>query len=90
MRRSSTGRKIRQPTLKLGIRMIRAAAWPAGEITIGRSKAMTRDPKVGLIFSHFIPRDEATGVDPNDPGRRYGKCSLRSPARVAAQFTLYR
>lgn len=27
---------------------------------------MTRDPQVDLIFSHFIPRYEATGVDPND------------------------
>jgi hypothetical protein len=27
---------------------------------------MQRDPQVDLIFSHFIPRDEATGVDPND------------------------
>jgi 2,6-dihydroxypseudooxynicotine hydrolase len=25
-----------------------------------------RDPQVDLIFSHFIPRYEATGVDPND------------------------
>lgn len=30
------------------------------------SAAMTRDPQVDLIFSHFIPRYEATGVDPND------------------------
>ena len=28
--------------------------------------AMQRDPQVDLIFSHFIPRYEATGVDPND------------------------
>jgi len=28
--------------------------------------AMERDPQVDLIFSHFIPRYEATGVDPND------------------------
>jgi alpha-beta hydrolase superfamily lysophospholipase len=27
---------------------------------------MTPDPQVDLIFSHFIPRYEATGVDPND------------------------
>jgi Esterase FrsA-like len=27
---------------------------------------MNRDPQVDLIFSHFIPRYEATGVDPND------------------------
>jgi dienelactone hydrolase len=27
---------------------------------------MSRDPQVDLIFSHFIPRYEATGVDPND------------------------
>ena len=27
---------------------------------------MPRDPQVDLIFSHFIPRYEATGVDPND------------------------
>ena len=27
---------------------------------------MQRDPQVDLIFSHFIPRYEATGVDPND------------------------
>ena len=27
---------------------------------------MTRDPQVDLIFSHFIPRYEATGIDPND------------------------
>ncbi len=27
---------------------------------------MARDPQVDLIFSHFIPRYEATGVDPND------------------------
>jgi len=27
---------------------------------------MTFDPQVDLIFSHFIPRYEATGVDPND------------------------
>lgn len=27
---------------------------------------MTSDPQVELIFSHFIPRYEATGVDPND------------------------
>jgi dipeptidyl aminopeptidase/acylaminoacyl peptidase len=27
---------------------------------------MTTDPQVDLIFSHFIPRYEATGVDPND------------------------
>lgn len=27
---------------------------------------MDRDPQVDLIFSHFIPRYEATGVDPND------------------------
>jgi dipeptidyl aminopeptidase/acylaminoacyl peptidase len=27
---------------------------------------MTSDPQVDLIFSHFIPRYEATGVDPND------------------------
>lgn len=27
---------------------------------------MMRDPQVDLIFSHFIPRYEATGVDPND------------------------
>ena len=27
---------------------------------------MARDPQVELIFSHFIPRYEATGVDPND------------------------
>lgn len=27
---------------------------------------MSRDPEVDLIFSHFIPRYEATGVDPND------------------------
>jgi alpha-beta hydrolase superfamily lysophospholipase len=27
---------------------------------------MTADPQVDLIFSHFIPRYEATGVDPND------------------------
>jgi hypothetical protein len=28
---------------------------------------MTRDPQVDLnFFSHFIPRYEATGVDPND------------------------
>jgi dienelactone hydrolase len=27
---------------------------------------MTRDAQVDLIFSHFIPRYEATGVDPND------------------------
>ena len=27
---------------------------------------MERDPQVDLIFSHFIPRYEATGVDPND------------------------
>ena len=25
-----------------------------------------RDPQVDLIFSHFLPRYEATGVDPND------------------------
>jgi hypothetical protein len=38
----------------------------AAEAGIGRSNAMTRDPQVDLIFSHFIPRYEATGVDPND------------------------
>ena len=27
---------------------------------------MSSDPQVDLIFSHFIPRYEATGVDPND------------------------
>jgi hypothetical protein len=27
---------------------------------------MASDPQVDLIFSHFIPRYEATGVDPND------------------------
>jgi dienelactone hydrolase len=27
---------------------------------------MTSDPQVDLVFSHFIPRYEATGVDPND------------------------
>ena len=27
---------------------------------------VTLDPQVDLIFSHFIPRYEATGVDPND------------------------
>jgi hypothetical protein len=27
---------------------------------------MTRDPQVDLIFSHFIPRYEATGVDLDD------------------------
>ena len=27
---------------------------------------MQRDPQVDLIFSHFIPRYEATGIDPND------------------------
>ncbi len=27
---------------------------------------MARDPQVDLIFSHFIPRYVATGVDPND------------------------
>jgi 2,6-dihydroxypseudooxynicotine hydrolase len=27
---------------------------------------MARDPQVDLIFAHFIPRYEATGVDPND------------------------
>ena len=27
---------------------------------------MASDPQVELIFSHFIPRYEATGVDPND------------------------
>jgi len=27
---------------------------------------VARDPQVDLIFSHFIPRYEATGVDPND------------------------
>ena len=27
---------------------------------------MATDPQVDLIFSHFIPRYEATGVDPND------------------------
>src|SRR5580704_2297533 len=28
--------------------------------------SMASDPQVDLIFSHFIPRYEATGVDPND------------------------
>jgi hypothetical protein len=41
-------------------------AWPADKFCIRRSKAMTRDPQVDLIFSHFIPRYQATGVDPND------------------------
>ena len=27
---------------------------------------MASDPQVDLIFSHFIPRYVATGVDPND------------------------
>jgi alpha-beta hydrolase superfamily lysophospholipase len=27
---------------------------------------IARDPQVDLIFSHFLPRYEATGVDPND------------------------
>jgi hypothetical protein len=27
---------------------------------------MARDPQVDMIFSHFIPRYVATGVDPND------------------------
>jgi hypothetical protein len=27
---------------------------------------MTRDPQVDLVFSHFSPRYDATGVDPND------------------------
>jgi 2,6-dihydroxypseudooxynicotine hydrolase len=27
---------------------------------------MARDPQVDLVFSHFLPRYEATGVDPND------------------------
>src|SRR5215470_18693797 len=30
---------------------------------------MARDPQVDLIFSHFIPRYVATGVDPNDLNR---------------------
>jgi hypothetical protein len=45
---------------------LRLSPWPAGEVGFGRSNAMTRDPQVDLIFSHFIPRYEATGVDPND------------------------
>jgi len=34
---------------------------------------MARDPQVELIFSHFIPRYEATGVDPNDLRRLMAK-----------------
>ena len=30
---------------------------------------MTKDPQVDLIFSHFIPRYIATGVDANDIDR---------------------